>query len=362
VKLRHSLIAALLAASFIAAALAPAATAKASADFVGVTAEDVFAGNVDYRTTNLSAQAEIGIRLERQTFNWKQIETAPGRFDLSYYDVYVAKLAAHGIRVLPVLFDTPRFHVRAQRGRSACEPEENADFARFAAILVWRYGPQGTLWRERPNLPKIPIHSWEVWNEPTLPAYSCGRPSARRYARMLRSVGRAIKGLDPHAEVVSAGLPASKLRSAVPLSRYLKSLYRAGAARYFDTLAINSYARNKRELARLLRRVRRLMNRHHDRRTPIWITEIGWGDKGLKHRFIVGAKGQGRRVKNSIAYVRRARRRLRLRGFVYFSWRDSAPYPPRFRNLWGLHTGLLNRDGQPKAAFWAFKRSVSALR
>jgi hypothetical protein len=360
VHLRRSIICLAVCLGCLAAS-APA-HARVRADFVGVTSEDVFAGNADYRTTNLSAQAAVGIGLERQTFDWKQIETAPGRFDLSYHDVYVAKLAAHGIRVLPVLFNTPSFYVRARRGRSACEPKENATFARFASLLVSRYGPKGSLWRDHPSVPKVPIRSWQVWNEPTLPLYACGKPSARRYTRMLKAVGRAIKRADRGAEVVSAGLPASKLRSAVPLTRYLKSLYKAKAARYFDTLAINSYARNKRELARLLRRVRRLMNRRRDRRTPIWVTEIGWGDKGLKHRFIVGARGQSRRVKSSLRYIRRARRRLRLRGFVYFSWRDSPPYPPRFRNLWGLHTGLLNRQGQPKPAFQTFKKSVGALR
>jgi hypothetical protein len=360
VHLRRSIVC--FAACLTCLAAAAPAHARVRADFVGVASEDVFAGNADYRTANVSAQAVLGIGLERQTFDWKQIETAPGRFDFSYHDNYVGKLAAHGIRVLPVLFDTPSFYVRARRGRAACEPKKNATFARFATALVNRYGSKGTFWSTHPSVPKVSIRSWQVWNEPTLPLYACGKPSAKRYARMLKAVGRAIKRADRRAEVVSAGLPASKLRSAVPLTRYLKSLYRAKAARYFDTLAINSYARNRRELGRLLRRVRRLMNRRRDRRTPIWITEIGWGDKGVKHRFIVGARGQSKRVKSCLGYIRRSRRRLRLRGFVYFSWRDSRPYPPRFRNLWGLHTGLLNLEGQPKPAFATFKRSVSALR
>jgi hypothetical protein len=355
------LIPCLLACAAILALAAPA-EARVRADFIGVAAEDVFAGNADYRTTNLSAQAVIGIGLDRQTFDWKRIETRPGHYDLSYHDEYVAKAAAHGIRILPVLFDTPSFYVRAHRGRAACEPKKNETFARFAAALVTRYGPKGTLWRDRPNVPKVPIRSWQVWNEPSLGLYSCGRPSPKRYVGMLRAVSKAVKKADRGAEVVSAGIPASKLRSAVPLGRYLKKLYKAHGARYFDALAINSYARNKRELAKLLRAVRRLMNKRRDRRTPIWVTEIGWGDKGLKHRFIVGAKGQSRRVKSSLRYIRRARRRLRLRGFVYFSWRDSPPYPPLYRNLWGLHTGLLDREGEPKPAFQTFKKAVSAIR
>ena len=61
---------------------------------------------------------------------------------------------------------------------------------------------------------------------------------------MLRTVGRAIEEVEPGAEIVTAGLPPSKLRTAVPLERYIKQMYAAGAARYFDTLAINAYAKD----------------------------------------------------------------------------------------------------------------------
>jgi hypothetical protein len=71
---------------------------------------------------------------------------------------------------------------------------------------------------------------------------------------MLRVVGRAIKRVDRRAEIVTAGLPPSKLRSAVPLDGYLRRLYRAGGTRWFHTLAINSYAKNRRELGGLLTR------------------------------------------------------------------------------------------------------------
>jgi hypothetical protein len=211
-------------------------------------------------------------------------------------------------------------------------------------------------------LRKVPIRSWQLWGEANLRQYWCPKPNARAYVRMLKTVGRAIKKLDRRAEIVTAGFPDSLQRGAVRLRRYLAQIYRAGGRRYFNTLAINSYARNSRELGRLLRGVRRLMNRYHDRRARIWITEIGWGDKGPRHRFIVGARGQASRIRSSLSYIRKSRRRLRLRGFVYFSWRDGAPYAPAYKDMWGLHTGLLTRDGRRKRAFAAFKTGVRRLR
>lgn len=352
---------ALLATAFACLILATAAAAKVPPAFVGITAEDIFAGDDNYRVANLSAQAAIGIQSIRQTFDWASIERRRGRYDLRYHDDYVAKAAAHGIRILPVLFNPPAFR-RRSRGRAVCPPRRMKSFVRFAKALVRRYGRRGTLWKQRRGLPRNPIVAWQIWNEPNLGIYWCNRPNARRYVAMLRRVGRAIKRVDRRAHIVTAGLPPSKLKSAVPLDRYIRTMYRAGARRVFDSLAINSYAKNHRELRRLLASIRRLMNRRGDRRGGIWITEIGWGDVGPKHRFIVGARQQASRITKALALIRKKRRRLRLRGVVYYSWRDSPPYPPQYRDLWGLHTGLLDINGGFKPAFYAFKNGVARLR
>jgi hypothetical protein len=353
----------LLAAFAVLLGLAPSAGAALAKGFVGLTSEDVFAGSASYRTSNLSSQASIGVQLHRQTFDWSAIERSEGQYDLSNYDSYVAAAAAHGIRILPVLFKPPDFHLGRTHHRATCPPRSNRSFAAFAKVLVRRYGRKGSLWRERPRLSKVPITAWQIWNEPNLPMfYWCDRANVREYVAMLRTVGAAIKRVDRRAEIVTAGLPPSKLSGAVPLTRFISQMYRAGAKRAFDSLAINSYAKDQRELGRLLVSVRRLMNRRGDRRGRIWVTELGWGDKGPRHRFIVGAKDQASRITRSFALIRRERRRLRLRGFVYFCWRDADPYPPRYEDLWGLHTGLLNKDGTPKRAFFAFKRAVSRLR
>jgi hypothetical protein len=60
--------------------------------------------------------------------------------------------------------------------------------------------------------------------------------------------------------------------------------------------------------------------------------------------------------------IRKQRRRLRLRGVVYYSWRDAPPYPPQYKDMWGLHTGLLDINGGLKPAYHAFKKAVAPLR
>ena len=121
---------ALVAAVIAALALAPAAGAKpVSRDFIGMTSEDVFAGDANSRATTLTAQSPLGIGLLRQTFDWAQIERAPGQYDLSYHDAYVLAAAQRGITILPILFHTPEFHAGRINGRAACPPRTNASLA-----------------------------------------------------------------------------------------------------------------------------------------------------------------------------------------------------------------------------------------
>ena len=41
---------------------------------------------------------------------------------------------------------------------------------------------------------------------------------------------------------------------------------------------------------------------------------------------------------------------------------NGAPYAPNFSDLWGLHTGLLDINGQPKPALDAFDKHLKPFR
>jgi polysaccharide biosynthesis protein PslG len=355
-------LAVILGAAALALGAAAPASAGAPSDFVGLSSDDVFAGDGGYRAQALDRQRAAGVGLLRQNWDWAAIERSPGRFDFSAYDAYVAATAARGIRILPVLYHPPRFHARGGGRHGVYPPRSYRAMGRFAAAIVRRWGPRGSFWRQYPGVPKVPIRSWQVWNEPSVPVYWRPRPSIRGYTKMLRTVARYIKRADRRAEVVTAGLPVTKLRSAIRLGRFLRGMYRAGGRSGFTTLAINAYSRNTREMSRIVRGVRRIMRRYRDGRARLWITELGWGTGGPKHRFNVGTAAQASRIGSAVKWLARKRRRMRLRGFVYFQWRDQRPYPPHYRDLWGLHTGLLDVAGRPKPALFAFSGAARRVR
>ena len=336
-------------------ALALPAAAAAAPTFVGMTADDLLGNAGPYRDKALAMQKSAGVQVLRVGFDWSAMETSPGNFDFNQYDKYVRDAAAHNITVLPVLFKAPEFYSVHPGTRFAFQPRNNSDMGRWAALLVDRYGPNGSLWQGNPN--PHPIKAWQVWNEPNLKQYWWRKPNASQYRSMLQTVGTAIRSRDPGAEIVTAGLPDSRLSGAIRLQPYLKTLYKGGGTGAFATLAINSYAVSPKFLSKLMTSTRKFVNRIGGRSDKLWITEVGWCDKGYKSRFCVGTKRQKKYTGQALSLIKKKKKAWKLRGFVWFSWRDGKPYL-KGKDFWGNHTGLLTIPGKKKPAFNAFSRGA----
>jgi hypothetical protein len=286
-------------------------------------------------------------------FWWSLIEPQPGRYDFRLYDGYMTAAAKANLSVLPILFDPPAFRsARPASGarRGTYPPANYSDFAYFAARLVRRYGPGGEFWQQHPELPQLPIRSWQVWNEPNIPVYWPSGPNPAQYAAMLRAVSGGIKAVDPGAKVVTAGLNESEL--GIKLVPFLRGMYRAGAKGSFDVLALHPYAPGSDlVLAQLTRAVRELRRNRDSARTLV--TELGWATGSPSRRaLVVSEPGQASLIRRTITELARFRGRLRLDGVFYFNWRDTSP-PPGSGDHWGLHTGLFREDGSAKPALQA---------
>ena len=324
-----------------------------------VGAGDVVSASARDRRCTLATMAASGVRIVRSSFLWSQIERAPRQFDFAFYDRYVEQLARYRMRVLPVLFGTPGRYSVAPKSRypDRVQPRSGVTFGRFAAAVARRYGPKGSFWRQHPSVPRLPIRSWQIWNEPNVSFFWSPRPSARRYSQMLAVASRAIKRVDRKAEIVAGGLAES--RFGISISKYLRALYRNRGARWFDTVALHTYSRSAGSGVAIVERTRALMNRHGDRRARIWVTEFGWATGGPAHGFKTSERGQAARVRQTLRTIYRRRARLRARGAIYSFWSDPPPYRSDF---WGLHVGLHRRDGRPKPAARAFRQVASRLR
>jgi hypothetical protein len=355
-RLRPLVIAAALAAFAV-----PAAPTVAN-EFAGIVSTEAFSNDTYQRNSLFSQMQDVGIGTIRQTFVWASIEGPRNSYNWTNYDDFVGRAAEHDIRVLPILFDPPRFRSSKPRKHATHGtyfPKKLSDLGVFGAQVAKRYGPNGTFWTENPDVPKLPITAYQIWNEPNLKAYSPPKPSAKKYVKMLKAAKPRIRAVDPAAEIVTGGLPDSRL-SKPNVYKFIAQMYKAGAKGTFDTLGINPYAPTAASMIGKLRKIRRIMSHYHDSAASIWVTELGWSDVGPKAPFRVGAAGQAKRVADTVAALKSNEASLKLRGFVYYSWSDGAVYAGG-HDFWGLHTGLLRKDGSHKPAFDAFKQAVAAL-
>jgi polysaccharide biosynthesis protein PslG len=324
--------------------------------FFGVVAEDVLAGDADYRRGMLARQHAAGVRLIRQTFHWDRIERSPGRYDFREYDAYVEAVSRAGMDLLPILFTPPEFRAHRDAARGTYPPDDPEDMGKFAARLVRRYGPDGEFWSSNPTIPEHAIRAWQVWNEPNIPAYWPEGPNPAEYVRLLEAVSQGIKRADPRAAVVSAGL--SESRFGIPFEEFVRGMFDAGAGDALDVFALHAFARDAAGSVAAARSTRALLSELGSN-APIWITEVGWAGGGPSSPFTSDEQGQAERIRAALEAFYRRREQLDLQGVIYFNWRDAPVYKGG-QDFFGLHTGLLGRDGDSKPALRAYR--LAALR
>jgi hypothetical protein len=301
----------------------------------------------------MQRMADNGVGAVRLLVNWNMVEPRQGVRDWSYYDSYIAGLAAARIQAQPLLLGEPawipgfpRPPVYSALGRASWES--------FLAELAGRYGRNGLFWKQHPALPYLPLVDWELWNEPNLKGFWGARPSPRRYVRFLRITGDGIRRLDPQARIGIGGIfPPPQAKYGISLETFMRGIYRVhGARSAFDAVAIHPYASRPKGVLTACRQLRRLLNRRHDRGTPMWITELGWSTGGLRwgqSPLRATESSQAKFLSRTYRRLIAKRRSLGLERVVWHTWEDGVAGTP-----WTLHMGLIRADESPKPSLAAY--------
>ena len=172
---------------------------------------------------------DAGFGWVKQNVGWRDVEGAEkGAFDWYFTDRIVAE--QRGLKVLFRLDSEPAWAALKKGVRSSNgPPEDPQDLGDFCHVLAERYTGR--------------VHAYQVWNEPNLAREWGGyAPDPAGYVDLLRACYVGVKTADPGALVVSAGLAptGTGLPQAIPDTDYLRHMYEAGAAPYFDALGLNA--------------------------------------------------------------------------------------------------------------------------
>ncbi len=294
-----------------------------------------------------------GVTTLRDNLSWSVVEPTQGRRDWARYDGVFERAARAGITLVPVLVGSPSF--AAPIPQYPPRDPYRAAYAAFVRDAVARYGRGGAFWRERPDLPPWPVRSWQVWNEPNLGVWWYGRPNVDQYISLLRLTRSAIRSRDARAQIVLAGMPVTVRDTRAPY--YLRSLYRRpGVKRLFDAVAIHAFASSATGAVGVVARTREIMVRAGDPKTPIWVTELGWGSQpnATPPHLSTSEPTQAARLSKSLTTLARKRRLLGVERAFWFSWQDRALAKGE-RDWWAVNTGLFRVDGSAKPAWQVFR-------
>jgi hypothetical protein len=338
----------------IAVGTAAASASAAPNPFYGAVGT-YFPGQAD-----LNRVATAGAGTFRAQIDWKFVEPTPGALTFYSMDVLVGEAAKAGVTLLPDLLGVPRWISRNPSRLPIRTAAQRQAWSSLLTEYARRYGANGTLWAEHPELPKRPITTWEIWNEPNLGSSVGGKPSPRKYVKFLRLSSDALKAGDPAAQVLTGGLFPYQQRNGMKLTKYLNAMYRVpGAAAAFDAVGVHPYAAQPKGVLHWVGVTRNIMRRHGDKAKPIWVSAFGWVTGGVGFHFTplrTTFRQQARKLTRAYRLLSRAAPRLGIASALWFTYTDGRyrTRPTFITDRMGLFTVKL----RPKPSWFAFARAA----
>lgn len=221
---------------------------------------------------------EMGATTIVEFFPWAYIESTKDFYDWEPADRIIRHAQNQGLTVIARMGLVPNW-ARPRESTLNELPEDGFDdFAQFVADFAARYAGV--------------VDQIIIWNEPNL-AFEWGfRPvDPAAYARMLQAVYAPVHAANPNVMILVAGLAPTLEPAGSPNGLndllYLEQLYEAGAANYFDGIAMHTYGFTEPPEAppaedtlnfRRAELLHAIMVRAGDGGKPVYITETGWND------------------------------------------------------------------------------------
>jgi hypothetical protein len=364
-KIKNRAIAAWAALLALTAALLTSAALAAPA---GAAVPSNFWGAVPQGPLSLSQYERLrggGVDSIRFPISWAGAQPSPrAAIDWSVVDAQLEDLANAGIEALPFLYGAPSWAVRETSvpgsGGGAKAPshlpiagQAGRGWNAFVRQAVERYGPQGKFWSEHPDIPRDPIRTWQIWNEPNF-KYFVARPNPGEYGRLVKNSARAINAKDPGATVLLGGLfarpgEAGKFNPprAFTAVEFLEQMYKRtpGVSASFDAVALHPYTASYVTIPAEIEEVRTLLRSRGDAGKKLWLTELGWSSERPSRgdAFAKGVRGQATQLSGAFRLLRNNATRWHLRQVFWFSVDDL----PGACNFCG-GTGLFRHGFKPK--------------
>ena len=340
--------------------VAAAAPSGASlTNLVGLNSHLTWRGDAE---AQLGRTAAGGVHHVRETFVWGDIQPTPTTWSWTNTDRLLTAAARTGTDVLAVLSYSPDWATTIP-GNPYAPPQNTADYARFVAGVVSRYGATGSFWAAHPELARS-LGAIELWNEPW-GFWAWGpTPDASAYAALAEPAALAARTADPTMAILVPG-DLLEVRTDGQLVPWVATVLQArpALAGLVSAWSVHAYPYPKSQGP---------LVDHADRRwdysrvtlirdavraagsfAPLWITELGWhtaaNDEG------VSEAQQAAFIRDAIVRAASEWSDFVARIYIYAWGWDGADKGDSEQNY-----TLLHADGTPKPAWTALTALLAA--
>lgn len=247
-----------------------------------------------------------------------------------------------------------------------------------------RWGPNGTFFKEHPDVPNHPVKLIEVWNEPNffyldLPGFIAAKDDAQRiewdakreklYAQLLTATYKTIKAQWPEVGVLGFGAGGAAHADV----HFIRSVHQDNpdVAHSYDILSTHPYGASappeatsvapfgKWSMASSVQEIRQIMQQFGTAEKPIWYSELNWEithDAGGRYEEAVKhpSKFAHNTQVTQAAYLVRGYAftiRLGVKRLTYMSISDTD----------NCNSGLLNMDGTWRVSAHAVKTMIDLM-
>ena len=328
---------------------------------------------------SLALAADAGIGWVRMDFNWYQMEPSPGVYDWSAADRFIDTATAEGLNVFPTIAYAPAWAVAPGCNDLSPEPgdwchnqsPDPAAWASFVEAAVARYGDRVKVWGlwNEPNLEHFYRDTREVWVRDVLvpgaealhTTCSDCQVAGPELANIRGANWDSDEGVCAFGECMFNGWEVSLTEILDEAGDHIDIVthhrYDDSAQIWLDELIGGQWFGN----LQYMHGLKEITDAHAPGK-PVWITEFGWETT------------PGGPYSPSYAADQLTDSYLDLQEARTTGWNGHAPWPELDKlfwydlhddpvvHAWGQYTwGLLDADGQPKEAYYAYADVIDAL-
>ncbi len=306
------------------------------------------------RTTDkeLEKIKAAGLSYVRFVLPWGEVEKGQGSFVWGYFETFIKRLRAHGLKAVIVLGGGhPNYtgFINAPEGNlDQTDKYLMAPFSPVAIDAFARYTAKTVSHFDGPDI------IWEIWNEPDSDRFWAPKADAQAYSRLAEAACLAMREVSPNAHIIGPAMAEMAGQWGFVRAGFLGEVLRSSAAQCFDALSMHPYRDGEKPPETVLRAYDRFhaFVRHFapqgSKKWPVMATE--WG-------FTLTDTSE----EEQAAFLLRSYLLNTLSGVpvsIWYEWRDAR----RGENDPEAHFGLLTLQGKEKEAYRALREFLPPLK